>query len=248
MASAVAGSRSLTASSSMTSKAAVSQRAAFLPAQRVVQQRRGSLQIQNAISRQRKEETVEQLEQLLAKSAVVVGLRYQGLTVKQIQEFRRSLPADTKLLVCKNTLMRVAVDKTEGWESLKPATKGDNAWLFVNEEVISESIKAYVNFEKKLLDALPKEERATARPLDISGGVMDGKLMDYLEVKKLEKMPTKLELIATIARLINQVPTKVARGINQVPSKLAYGVKALADGDDNKELKVSDVFPKPESA
>lgn len=35
-----------------------------------------------------------------------------------------------------------------------------------------------------------------------------------------------------------QVPTKVARGINQVPTKLAYGVKALADGDDNKELKV----------
>lgn len=77
------------------------------------------------------------LEELLGKSAVVVGLRYQGLTVKQIQEFRRSLPADTKLLVCKNTLMRVAVDKTEGWESLKPATKGDNAWLFVNEEVSS---------------------------------------------------------------------------------------------------------------
>lgn len=34
---------------------------------------------------------------------------------------------------------------------------------------------------------------------------MDGKLMDYLEVKKLEKLPTKKELIATIARLINQV-------------------------------------------
>lgn len=31
--------------------------------------------------------------------------------------------------------MRVAVDKVEGWENLKPATKGDNAWLFVNEEV-----------------------------------------------------------------------------------------------------------------
>lgn len=45
-----------------------------------------------------------------------------------------------------------------------------------------------------------------------------------------------------------QVPTKVARGINQVPTKLAYGVKALADGDDNKEQLVSDVFPKPESA
>jgi large subunit ribosomal protein L10 len=40
------------------------------------------------------------------------------------------------------------------------------------------------------------------------------------------------------------VPTKVAISIKQVPTKLAYGIKALADGDDNKELKVGDVFPK----
>lgn len=128
------------------------------------------LQVQNAISRQRKEETVQQLETLLQGSAVVVGLRYQGLTVKQLQEFRRSLPAESKVLVCKNTLMRVACDKVEGWSELKPATKGDNAWLFVNEEVIAESIKAYVAFEKKLLEGVPKEERATARPIDVRCG------------------------------------------------------------------------------
>lgn len=59
------------------------------------------MQVQNAISRQRKEETVQQLEGLLQSSAVVVGLRYQGLTVKQLQEFRRSLPQESKMLVCK---------------------------------------------------------------------------------------------------------------------------------------------------
>ncbi len=41
-----------------------------------------------------------------------------------------------------------------------------------------------------------------------------------------------------------QVPTKVAVAIKQVPTKLAYGIKALADGDDNKDLIVGDVFPK----
>lgn len=34
-------------------------------------------------------------------------------------------------------------------------------------QVIADSMKAYVAFEKKLIDALPKEERATARPIDI---------------------------------------------------------------------------------
>ena len=41
-----------------------------------------------------------------------------------------------------------------------------------------------------------------------------------------------------------QVPTRVAVAIKQVPVKLAYGIRALADGDDNKDLLVGDVFPK----
>lgn len=117
--------------------------------------------------------------------------------------------------------------------------------------------------------------------------------MDLAAFKRLEKMPTKIELIATIARLLNQVytlpglyvlsalhcvvttvvscksvavqgccqqclecvcsrymcmlqvPTKIAVSIKQVPTKVVYGVKALADGDDNKDAIVSDIFPKP---
>lgn len=34
--------------------------------------------------------------------------------------------------------------------------------------------------------------------------MLDGKPLDYAGVMRLEKMPTKLELIATIARLIKQ--------------------------------------------
>jgi hypothetical protein len=46
---------------------------------------------------------------------------------------------------------------------------------------------------------------AQAKPTDISGAVFDGQALDYAGVMKLEKMPTKLELIATVARLIKQV-------------------------------------------
>lgn len=34
---------------------------------------------------------------------------------------------------------------------------------------------------------------------------MDNRVLDMVAFKKLEKMPTKTELIATIARLLNQV-------------------------------------------
>lgn len=43
--------------------------------------------------------------------------------MKQIQDFKRSLPKETKLVVCKNTLMRRAADSVEGWAELKQATK-----------------------------------------------------------------------------------------------------------------------------
>lgn len=225
----------------------VGSRQAFTATRRAPQLRIQTLQIENALSRQRKEETVDKLVPLLQSSAVVVGLRYQGLTVKQIQDFKRTLPGETKMVVCKNTLMKRAADAVEGWSELKPAAKGDNAWLFIQEDVISESVKAYVDFEAKLKEKLPKEEREKARPIDVSGGVMSGKALTYEEVKRLEKLPTKQQLIATIARLIKQVPTRVAVGIKQVPTKVALGVKALADAEEDKSLIVGDVLPKPAS-
>ena len=46
--------------------------------------------------------------------------------VKQIQDFKRSLPKETKLIVCKNTLLKRAADEVEGWQDLKPAAKVQN--------------------------------------------------------------------------------------------------------------------------
>lgn len=51
--------------------------------------------------------------------------------------------------------------------------------------------------------------------------------------------------VAHVMCVALQVPTKIAVSIKQVPAKVAFGVKALADGDDNKDAIVSDIFPKP---
>lgn len=211
-----------------------------------VQQQRLSV-ISNALSRAEKEAQVAKLVPLLEESSVVLGVRYQGLTVKQMMQFRRALPTEgATLMVCKNTLLKNAADQVGGWEDLKPAAKGDNAWLFIQEEQIADSIKAYLTFQKETKEELPKEERDSLHALTMSGGAMSGEALTEADLKRLEKMPTKKELIATIARLLNQVPTKVAVGVKQVPSKLAFGVRALADADDNKDAVVGDVLPKAE--
>ena len=77
--------------------------------------------------------------------------------------------------------------------------------------------------------------------------MLDGKYLTPAEFKRCESLPTKKEVIQTIARLIKQPATKLAVGIKAVPTKLAYGVKALADLDDDKAKVVGDVA-KPSAA
>ena len=47
--------------------------------------------------------------------------------------------------------------------------QGENAWVFVNEECIAASVKAYFDFEKKLLEKYPREKRKEMKPTAISG-------------------------------------------------------------------------------
>lgn len=197
------------------------------------------------MSRARKEETVEKLVAGLEGCACVFGVRYKNISVKEFQDFRRSLPQESQVIVCKNSLMKKATERVERFLPLDTALANENAWVFCPEESLGASVKAYMDFEKHLKEKLPKDQRLTAKPTDISGAVFDGQALDYAGVMKLEKMPTKLELIATVARLIKQVPTKVAVGIKQVPTKVAFGIKALADEEnETRDALVGDVFPK----
>lgn len=235
---------------SLSAKTSVANATPFRAPLAQVQQSRGSLQVMAALTRQGKEDTLSKLKPLLESSTVVVGLRYQGLTVKQMQEFRASLPQEgAKLLVCKNTLLRRAADEVEGWTELKSAAKGDNAWLFIQEEYVADSIKAYLKFQDKVKEGVPKDERDSFVPLTVTGGAMSGNAIGAADIQRLKNLPNKKELIATIARLIKQVPTKVAVSVKQVPTKLAYGVKALADADEDTSKIVGDVCkPSPEAA
>ncbi|XP_016173010.1 50S ribosomal protein L10, chloroplastic [Arachis ipaensis] len=140
-----------------------------------------------AISRTKKEATVETVKQQLENCYLLAGINYKGFTVKQFQELRKSLPETTKLIVAKNTLVYKAVEGTR-WETLKPCMKGMNVWLFVHTEEIPAAIKPYRDFqkEKKLEDN------------DFTGGVFEGKYYGPDEFKTLETLPTRAEIYANL--------------------------------------------------
>ncbi|KAL2227799.1 50S ribosomal protein L10, chloroplastic [Sesamum indicum] len=163
--------------------------------------------IQAAISRTKKEETVEKVKQELEGCHLIAGIGYKGLTVQQFQELRTQLPETSKLLVAKNTLVLKAIEGTK-WEALKPCMKGMNAWLFVHSEEIPAALKPYRTFqkEKKLEDN------------DFTGAVFEGKFYGPEEFKALENLPTRAEVYAQFLGALKG-PASAVVGTIQAPAR-----------------------------
>ncbi|XP_068644917.1 large ribosomal subunit protein uL10c-like, partial [Aristolochia californica] len=163
--------------------------------------------IRCAISRTKKQETVETVKQQLENCHLVAGIRYKGFTVKQFQELCKSLPDSVKLVVAKNTLVGKAIEGTP-WEALKPCMKGMNAWLFVHTEEIPTALKPYRSFqkEKKLEDN------------DFTGAVLEGKFYAPNEFKAHETMPTRAEIYAKLLGSL-QGPAVSLISTSQAPAR-----------------------------
>ncbi|KAK1270602.1 hypothetical protein QJS04_geneDACA023496 [Acorus gramineus] len=166
-----------------------------------------TLTIRSAISRAKKEQTIETVKQQLENCHLIAGIRYKGLTVKQLQDLRRSLPDSVKLVVAKNTLVYKAVEGTP-WEALKPCMTGMNAWLFVHTEEIPAALKPYRAFQKerKLEDN------------DFSGAVFEGSFYGPEEFKKLESLPSRAEVYGKVLGAL-QSPAGAILGALQAPAR-----------------------------
>ncbi|KAA8534317.1 hypothetical protein F0562_031856 [Nyssa sinensis] len=165
------------------------------------------ISIRAAISRTKKEETVETVKEQLQDCHLIAGIKYKGFTVKQFQELRKTLPDTTKLLVAKNTLVFKAVEGTK-WEALKPCMKGMNAWLFVHSEEIPAALKPYRTFQK--------EKKLETN--DFAGAVFEGKFFAPEEFKALETMPTRAEIYAQLLGSLKS-PASLVVGTLQAPAR-----------------------------
>lgn len=142
--------------------------------------------------------------------------------MKQFQDFRRSLPENTKLVVAKNTLVYKAVENTK-WEAIKPCMNGMNAWLFVQTEEIPVALKPYRTFQK--------EEKLEEN--DFTGACFEGKFYGPQDFKVLETMPSKAEVYAQILGSL-KAPGSALVGTLQAPARqlvmvLKAYVKKLED-------------------
>jgi len=166
-----------------------------------------------------KKERVSAVKELLEKSQMIYSVPGSSLTVKQVQQLRRSLPEGTTMSVVKNKLMARALEGTEFEVASGSLLKGSNMWFFIEED-IKASISALSAFTKE------NKKEDTHSPL---GGVIEGQVLDAAAVDAVSKLPSKKELYAQIAGCINAVPTKLARAVKAPTSKLARAIKLATD-------------------
>ncbi len=153
----------------------------------------------------------EVTESLKAASSIVV-VDYRGLTVAEVTDLRAQLREQgVKMQVIKNKVL-VRAAEAAGLGDLNETFNGPTAVVLSSEDAVA-GPKIVHNFAKAN-DAL-----------ELKGGVIDGKVASLDEINTFATLPSREELLATLANIL-QAPVR----------NFAYGVKAIsekkeADGD-----------------
>ena len=132
---------------------------------------------------------------------------YRGLTVKQLQDLRRSLGENANYAVVKNTLAKIAANQV-GISGFDDLLTGPTAIAFINGDVV-EAAKGLRDFAK-------------ANPaLIIKGGVLDGNILDAKEIGKFADLESREVLLAKLAGAMQASLAQALYVFNALPTKAA---------------------------
>jgi large subunit ribosomal protein L10 len=137
------------------------------------------------MARADKQAAVAEIVESFNDAAGAVLTEYRGLTVKELQDLRRSLGENADYAVVKNTLAKLAATEA-GISGFDELLTGPTAIAFIKGDVV-EAAKGLRDFAK-------------ANPaLVIKGGILDGKQLDAAEISKLASLESREVLLAKLA-------------------------------------------------
>lgn len=170
-----------------------------------------------ALSKDKKNEVIAEVSELLTSSKMTVVAKYQGTTVKALQQLRRDARDNgTKVKVVKN---RLVIQALKGVAALKDvetgALEGMLLYAFNGEDEVAPA-QVLANFAK-------------ANPsLEFVGAISaEGKFLAAEDVKALATLPSRENLIA-------QVVATLLSPVNDVTNALSGNLHALLDGVEAK--------------
>jgi large subunit ribosomal protein L10 len=166
-----------------------------------------------ALTKQQKNDVIAEVRDLLKESKMTVVAKYQGTTVKALQQLRRDASDNgTKVKVIKNRLVVQAVKSVDALKDTDiSALEGMLLYAFNGEDEVAPA-QALATFAK-------------ANPsLEFVGAISaEGKFLAADDVKALATLPGKNELIA-------QVVATLLSPVHDVTNALSGNLHALLDG------------------
>ncbi len=179
------------------------------------------------MARADKQAAVAEIVESFNDAAGAVLTDYRGLTVKELQDLRRSLGENADYAVVKNTLAKLAASEA-GMAGFDELLVGPTAIAFLKGDVV-EAAKGLRDFAK-------------ANPaLIIKGGYLDGKAIDAKEVAKLADLESRDVLLGKLAGamlaslqnavfLLNAPLAQAARVVGALQAKAEQDSSILAGG------------------
>jgi large subunit ribosomal protein L10 len=171
-----------------------------------------------ALSKDKKSQLVDEVSALLENSKMTVMAKYQGTSVKSMQDLRKQAKENgTKVKVVKNRLFKKALGSNDTLKSIDASgIQGQLMYAFNAEDEVApaQSIKAFAksNPQIEFVGAISSE----------------GKFLSSDEVKALADLPGKNELIAQVVATLNSPVNDVMNGLSGNLHALLDGVSAKA--------------------
>ncbi|HLI69661.1 MAG TPA: 50S ribosomal protein L10 [Ktedonobacteraceae bacterium] len=167
---------------------------------------------------QAKSEKIAELTDKLSRAAVTILVQTQGLNVKDMNELRAKMrAAQVEFQITKNTLLRIAAERSNMTELDKSIFNGQNAVAFGYEDEVATA--------KVINDYI-----ATSKIVVLKSGIMGGRNLTAKQVESLAKIPggknqVKAQVVGTI-----QGPAANLVGLFTAPLRdLCYVLQARAD-------------------
>ena len=160
-----------------------------------------------------KQAIVSEICDKIKNSQSTLVCEYRGLSVAEVTELRRNLRAeDVEFKVYKNTMFERACDES-GFEDLKDALTGPNAFAFSSDATAPARVLA--KFAKK------------HNALVLKKGIVEGKVVDENTIKELSSLPNREGMLSMLLSCLQSPVSSFARVVKAVAD--AKGTEAPAE-------------------
>ena len=174
------------------------------------------------LNRIEKAQVVSELQKKFERAKGIVFTDYRGLNVEEITGLRDSLrDSALEYRVVKNSLARIAAE----------GTPVDQA-----KDILAGPIGIAVGYDdpvlvvKKVLEFNKSNDK-----LEIKGGVVEGSVFSFNDLKSISMLPPKEVQLSMLAGAMKAPTTKLAGLLSATVTKFAYAMEALKDKKNKTE-------------